>query len=112
MYSYDPLQDVPADLHHLVIGGEVSMWTEQTDAVNLDRQVWPRTCAAAEVLWSGARDVQGRNRSQVAASRRLAEFRERLVVRGVMAEPVQMVFCTMDDRQCAMGCDDSRRFTG
>jgi len=102
MYAYDPLSNIPSNLTHLVLGGEVHIWSEQTDPVNLDRQVWPRACAAAEVLWSGAKDAQGRNRSQIAASPRLAEMRERLVARGVMAEPVQMPFCTMNGTQCAL----------
>jgi hexosaminidase len=36
MYSYDPLSGVPAAEHHLVLGGETHIWSEQTDAVNLD----------------------------------------------------------------------------
>ena len=102
MYSYDPLGGVPANLTHLVLGGEVSMWSEQTDPVNLDRQVWPRAAAAGEILWSGAKDSQGRNRSQIEASPRLSEMRERLVARGVMAEPIQIPFCTMNGTQCAI----------
>lgn len=39
MYSYDPLQGVPEDLQHLVIGGETHIWSEQTDTVNLDKMV-------------------------------------------------------------------------
>jgi len=102
MYSYDPLSNIPANLSHLVLGGEVHIWSEQTDPINLDRQVWPRACAAAEVLWSGAKDEDGRNRSQITASPRLAEMRERLVAREVMAEPVHMPFCTMNGTQCAL----------
>ncbi|KAF7845895.1 hypothetical protein BT93_L0147 [Corymbia citriodora subsp. variegata] len=102
MYTYDPLAGVPANMTHLVLGGEVSIWSEQTDPVNLDRQVWPRTCAAAEVLWSGAQDENGRNRSQITASPRLSEMRERLVARGIMAEPVQMPYCTQNGTQCAL----------
>lgn len=102
MYSYDPLAGVPANATHLVLGGETHIWSEQTDAVNLDRMVWPRACAAAEVLWSGAKDAEGRNRSQIEASPRLSDMRERLVARGVMAEPVQMPFCTMNGTQCAL----------
>ena len=78
------------------------MWSEQTDPVNLDEVVWPRAAAAAEVLWSGAKDALGKNRSQVEASPRLAEWRERLVKRGVGAGPVQMVYCTMNGSQCAI----------
>jgi hexosaminidase len=102
MYSYDPLAGVPANETHLVIGGETHIWSEQTDSVNLDRMVWPRACAAAEVLWSGAKDASGQNRSQIEASPRLSEMRERLVARGVAAEPIQMPFCTMNGTQCAL----------
>jgi len=102
MYAYDPLSGVPANLTHLVLGGEVHIWSEQTDPVNVDRQVWPRACAAAEVLWSGAKDEQGQNRSQITASPRLSEMRERLVARGVGAEPIQMPFCTQNGTQCAL----------
>jgi hexosaminidase len=70
------------------------MWSEQTDGVNLDDMVWPRASAAGEVLWSGRQDSSGQNRSQLTASPRLAEWRERMVNRGVRVGPVQMVFCT------------------
>ena len=100
MYSYDPLQGIPANQTSLVLGGEVHIWTEQTDPVNLDAMVWPRASAAAEILWSGAKDVNGTNRSQVLASPRLAEMRERMVQRGIGAGPVQMPYCTMNGTQC------------
>ncbi|KAF1810839.1 hypothetical protein P152DRAFT_467564 [Eremomyces bilateralis CBS 781.70] len=100
IYSLDPLDGIPANQTHLVIGGEAHIWGEQTDAVNVDRMVWPRAAAVAEVLWSGAKDAEGRNRSQVEASPRLAEMRERLVTRGVGSEPVHMPYCTMEDKGC------------
>jgi len=100
MYSYDPLSGVPDNATHLVLGGETHMWSEQTDPINVDRQVWPRACAAGEVLWSGAKDETGQNRSQITASPRLADMRERLVARGVMAEPVYMPFCSQNGTQC------------
>ncbi|KZF22399.1 glycoside hydrolase family 20 protein [Xylona heveae TC161] len=102
VYSYDPLAGVPDNATHLVLGGEVHIWSEQTDPVILDSMLWPRAAAAAEVLWSGAKDAQGQNRSQVEASPRLAEMRERLVARGIGAGPVQMVFCTQNGTQCAL----------
>ncbi|KAK3724408.1 Glucosamine-6-phosphate isomerase (Glucosamine-6-phosphate deaminase) (GNPDA) (GlcN6P deaminase) [Vermiconidia calcicola] len=90
IYSLDPLAGVPENLQHLVLGGEVHIWSEQTDTVNLHQMVWPRACAAGEVLWSGAKDASGRNRSQITASPRLSEMRERLVARGIKAEPIQV----------------------
>ena len=84
------------------------MWGEQTDAVNLDPMLWPRAAAAAEVLWSGAKDANGQNRSQIEASPRLSDLRERLVAKGVRAEPVRMAYCEMESDgnrspQCQLG---------
>ncbi|KAB8346070.1 hypothetical protein FH972_023122 [Carpinus fangiana] len=101
VYSYDPLTSIAKDKQHLIVGGEVHMWAEQTDALNFDGKAWPRAAAAAEVLWSGAKDpATGQNRSQIEASPRLADMRERLVARGVAAEPVQMPYCQQDGSQC------------
>ncbi|KAL9043487.1 MAG: hypothetical protein Q9214_003330 [Letrouitia sp. 1 TL-2023] len=102
IYSYDPLSGIPSNLSHLVLGGEVHMWTEQTDPINLDNIVWPRASAAAEVLWSGAKDEAGQNRSQIEASKRLGEMRERMVRRGVRSAPVQMAWCQQNGTQCAL----------
>lgn len=102
IYSYDPLESIPDHLQHLVIGGETHIWSEQTDEVDLQQKLWPRGCAAGEVLWSGAKDEDGRNRSQILASPRLEEMRERLVARGIGAGPVYMPFCTMNGTQCVI----------
>ena len=102
MYSYDPLDGVPENMTDLVLGGECHMWTEQTDAANLDAVVWPRAAAVGEVLWSGAKDSQGQNRSQVEASPRLAEMRERLISIGIGSSPVHMPYCTMNGTRCAL----------
>ena len=64
MYSYDPLEGVPAASHHKVLGGEVHVWSEAIDGVNLDSVVWPRAAAAAEVLWSGPNNTAGKVRPQ------------------------------------------------
>ncbi|KAH7392371.1 glycoside hydrolase superfamily [Phaeosphaeria sp. MPI-PUGE-AT-0046c] len=95
-FSYDPLSSIPAHLQHLVIGGEAHMWSEQTDPVNVDQMVWPRAAAVAGVLWSGAKDEEGRNRSQSEAGPRIMEMRERLVDRGVRADAIGMAWCTME----------------
>ena len=111
IYSYDPLDSIPEESQYLVLGAEVSLWSEQTDPVNLDEIIWPRSMAAAEVLWSGAKDGQGNNRSQVEASPRLAEMRERMVLRGVKSGPVQMVYCTQNDGYCNVASPTSSNST-
>lgn len=79
------------------------MWAEQTDPVNVDNMIWPRAAAAAEILWSGAKDDEGRNRSQIIAAPRLSEMRERLVASGVGADAIQMTYCTMEGMVCQRG---------
>ncbi|SZF03668.1 unnamed protein product [Blumeria hordei] len=103
VYSFNPLSGVPKEQQHLVLGGEVHIWSEQTDPVNLDDMVWPRASAAGEVLWSGREDCNGQNRSQITASPRLSEMRERMVLRGISPGPVQMVYCTqMGGTECSL----------
>ncbi|KAI1395261.1 glycoside hydrolase family 20 protein [Hypoxylon fuscum] len=94
VYSYDPRAGLTDEEAKLVLGGEVAAWAETIDEVNLDGILWPRSSAAGEVLWSGRVDAAGENRTQLDAAPRLAEFRERMLARGVKAEPIQMVFCT------------------
>lgn len=103
MYAYDPLSGIPEEQQNLVLGGEVHIWAEQVDPVNLETMVWPRAAAAGEVLWSGRQNADGQNRSQVEAAPRLAEWRERMVHRGISANPVQMIYCTQaDGRECSL----------
>ena len=94
VYSYDPLADVPIEQRYLVVGGEVSMWAEQTDGMNLDSSLWPRLAAAGEVLWRGKGTVDE------SVTRRLAEMREWLVAKGVAAGPVQVTWCLMNPGNC------------
>jgi hexosaminidase len=93
IYVYDPYVNITSDVQHLIEGGEVHMWSEQTDPVNLDTRVWPRAAAAAEVMWSGPR-----NANMIEdASRRLGSWRERVVLdHSVQAGPVQMTWCLME----------------
>ncbi|KAK4153079.1 glycoside hydrolase superfamily [Chaetomidium leptoderma] len=90
VYSHDPTANLTADEAKLVLGGEVALWSETIDATNFDTLAWPRASAAGEVLWSGRTDAQGQNRSQLDAAPRLNELRERMVLRGVRAAPIQM----------------------
>lgn len=84
----------------MVYGGEVCMWAEQTDSSNLDSNLWPRTAAAAEVLWSGSHDAEGQSRPLLQAARRLSEVRERLVEMGVRAAPIFPSWCSKHPEAC------------
>lgn len=99
VYSYDPVANYTAEEKKLIVGGEVHMWGELNDPTSLDSKLWPRAAAAAEVLWSGPTGVKGVNES---VTRRLAEMRERLVLRGVMANMVQMTWCLQNEGDCSL----------
>ena len=93
VYNYNPLVNISEDLHELIEGGEVLLWSEQTDSTDLDSKLWPRAAAAAEVLWSGPRD----STTIDDAEKRLAEWRERVVIdHNVRASPVGMTWCIME----------------
>jgi hexosaminidase len=96
VYTYDPLEGIPEEHKHLVLGGEVHLWGELTDSTTLDFMLWPRAAAAAEVLWKGHREVSEDT------TRRLAEMRERLVARGIRSGMVQMEWCLKNPGGCLL----------
>jgi hexosaminidase len=102
MYNYNPLEGVPPESRNKVVGGEVLVWAEQVDGINLDSLAWPRAAATAEVLWSGPNNTLGQIRRQPDVAMRLSDLRERLVAMGIAAVPIQMPFCTMEKDQCNM----------
>ena len=57
MYGVDPYYGVAEDRREFVLGGGVCQWGENTDDLNLDTTVWPRSFAAGEVLWSYTGDA-------------------------------------------------------
>ena len=97
MYAYDPLRDIPEHQKHLVVGGEAHLWGELTDSINLDGMLWPRLAAAAEVMWSGT----GKKPDE-STTRRLADFRERLLMAGVRSGVVQMEWCLRHKGGCTL----------
>lgn len=97
MLTYNPHEGIPEDLQDGIQGGETHMWSEQADPSSVDTLVWPRTAAAAEVLWSGPREVS----QIVEAQFRLGEWRERAVGDlNVHANVVSMSFCLMHEGSC------------
>ncbi len=59
--------------------------------------MWPRVAAAAEVMWSGTGKM-----ADEGTTRRLAEFRDRLVANGVGAGMVQMEWCLRNEGGCTL----------
>ena len=94
IYQHDPAANLTPDEAKLVLGGEVAVWSETIDRVNMDSIIWPRASAAGEVMWSGREDMSGQNRSMIEAAPRLNELRELMVARGVGASPLTMMWCT------------------
>ncbi|KAG0240156.1 hypothetical protein BGW41_007138 [Actinomortierella wolfii] len=99
IYNYDFTRGLTDEEATKVIGGEAAMWSETTDATNLDNKVWPRAAALSELLWSGNRDSNGLKRT-TELSTRLFEFRERLVNRGINASPLVPKFCIQNPHHC------------
>lgn len=53
VFGFDPAADLedPAALDH-ILGAECNMWTERAPQETIDRKVFPRILAMAEVLWA------------------------------------------------------------
>jgi len=50
-------EELAAEKANFVLGGQANMWTHiDRDPVSMDRQIWPRTIALAEALWSDEDD--------------------------------------------------------
>lgn len=100
IYSYDLLANLTQSQETMVAGGEVAIWSEQTDEINLDRVAWPRSAAAAEVLWSGNREPDGKVRGTKDVLPRFNNFRFYLVQNGINAEPNQPLWCVVNPGRC------------
>ncbi|PRP88663.1 beta-hexosaminidase 2 [Planoprotostelium fungivorum] len=96
VYQFDIVAGLSEEQSSLIMGGEVCLWAEQVDPINLDRILWPRSAAAAEVLWSG-KDKKGQQRDAKEAMPRFWDMRERLVEAGVAAEPLQPLYCAFNN---------------
>ena len=99
VYSYDPRVNITEAGQKLLYGGEVHMWGELTDPVNIDSKVWPRAAAAGEVMWTGPTGAAGVNGN---VTRRLADFRERIVNMGIQSSVVTMTWCLQNPDDCSL----------
>ncbi|KAJ1898888.1 Glucosamine-6-phosphate isomerase (Glucosamine-6-phosphate deaminase) (GNPDA) (GlcN6P deaminase) [Kickxella alabastrina] len=103
IYSYDPLANITEpEKRKLVLGGEVALFSAQSDETTIDRYLWPRASAFAEIMWSGNFDpIMNATRDAAKVAPRLTDQRFRMVARGIMAEPLQPLWCIRYPEACA-----------
>ncbi|KAF9942989.1 hypothetical protein BGZ75_001910 [Mortierella antarctica] len=99
IYTYDFTKGLTAEEAKHVVGGEVAMWSEQSDATVIEAKIWPRSAALAESLWSGNRNKDGYKRV-TELSARIFDYRERMVARGHGAHPLVPKYCLQHPHHC------------
>ncbi|KXN74559.1 glycoside hydrolase family 20 protein, partial [Conidiobolus coronatus NRRL 28638] len=99
IYSYDLTAGLTPTQARRVKGGEVAAWAEQIDEYVIDKYLWPRSSAASEVLWTGNKD-NGKVRSTKHVLPRLNDWRFRMLKRGILAEPLQPLWCVKNPYRC------------
>ena len=75
---------VTPEQRKLLLGGEVTMWSECVDEFIFEAIVWLRASAAAEKMWSPKAATKS---ADLPTGTRLALHRCRLLRRGVSVEP-------------------------
>jgi hexosaminidase len=100
VYSYDMRANLTQTEAGLILGGECAMWGELADHSNFEGKIWPRASAVAERLWSGYETPSGENITSADAILRLLPWRDRMVLRGIMASPLNQGFCTRNPLDC------------
>ncbi|KAF9097778.1 hypothetical protein BGX29_007933 [Mortierella sp. GBA35] len=100
VYSYDMRANLTKEEADLILGAEATMWGELADPNNVEDRLWPRAAAFAERLWSGYENPKGEALISADAILRLLPWRERLVLRGVRAGPLNQGFCTRNPLDC------------
>ncbi|TRY71719.1 hypothetical protein TCAL_00287 [Tigriopus californicus] len=107
IYDFDPLDNYLAfegseiDRSDQILGAELGMWMEQTYGPTLEAQIFPRSAAFAERMWTKP------NLNWTQAEIRFIHQRQRIVERGVIAESVQMYWCHQNEGRCRVFGDPS-----
>ena len=93
------------------------MWNEQTYGGTIEGRIFPRAAAFAERMWtrpvSFSRDARDPSRDEDRVSARplgdwkeaeirFVNQRERIVERGVVANPVNMHWCYQNEGRCRL----------
>ncbi len=83
-YSLNPCEGVPEHLRAHILGGQGNNWSEYTwNEFDLAWKMWPRSCALAEALWTGAKRPGFAN-----FKARMQAHRARLIGQGVNCAPL------------------------
>lgn len=84
VYSFDPARGLEGDAEKYLLGSQACFWSEVIwNRYDLDWRMWPRSCALAEVLWTGSTKKDFGEFVE-----RLQQHRRRLVMQGVNAAPI------------------------
>jgi len=85
----------------LVLGGEATLQSSETDFNGLQSKIWPRLSAFAERLWTDPDTVASDPiTGNMFTQKRLNVQRQRMVYRGIQADPIQPEFCMHDESAC------------
>ncbi|XP_068217160.1 chitooligosaccharidolytic beta-N-acetylglucosaminidase-like [Palaemon carinicauda] len=82
----------------MIFGGSASMWSYGTDGNSIQSKAWPRLSAFAERLWTDP--LHNSLNEFDPPERRLNIHRERMVQRGIRADPLQPEICLQDQNAC------------
>ncbi|KAG7088809.1 hypothetical protein E1B28_012769 [Marasmius oreades] len=109
-YTFDPLANISAQQHSLILGGQQLLWTEQSGPENLDPMLWPRAASSAEVFWTGPTLPDGTDRVAGIAGNnhtaktnvlaRMHDLRARLEKRGIRPINIQPKWCQLRPDKC------------
>ncbi|KAK7063270.1 Chitooligosaccharidolytic beta-N-acetylglucosaminidase-like [Halocaridina rubra] len=78
----------------LILGGEATLRSTQTDEQSLDAKLWPRGAALAERLWTNPLH------NWEPAETRFIHHRQRMVKRGIQADRIQPQWCHQNEGLC------------
>ncbi|XP_044020728.1 probable beta-hexosaminidase fdl isoform X2 [Aphidius gifuensis] len=97
VYNHRPWKDYP-NAGHLILGGEVALWSEQIGKNSLGPRLWPRASAFAERLWSDLPTNSFVTEENIYT--RLSSHMDLLKSRGIKTEAMWPQWCSQNPGKC------------
>ncbi|KAK0090371.1 hypothetical protein PV325_001145 [Microctonus aethiopoides] len=97
VYNHRPWRDYQSSMH-LILGGEVALWSEQVGQSSLGSRLWPRVSAFGERLWSDPPSMGYTTEETVYT--RLAAHIDVLNNRGLSTEAMWPQWCSQNPGKC------------